>query len=205
MRLAGLFSRSRLAGYAALCVPVVALVAWASMLWLLSQGAVSVESGGFVPILVYGTLAVAVVIGVGSNSPFGEIERTAARPLLPLRLAHLAGLLLWGAPVLIVCLLYFDLRNAAPAYPLLVLLRNLVGISGLALLTARLLGAQTSWTLPLVFVAVALIAGRNQDGSYAAWAWVMQSGHDYLSWTISLALFLFGLGVVCLLGAWETS
>ncbi len=205
MRLTGLFLRSRLAGYAALCMPVIALFAWAMTLWLLSKGTVSVQSGGLVPVLVYGTLAAACVIGVSANSPFGEIERTTARPLMPLRLGHMAGLLLCVAPALAACLIVFDLRNATPTHPFLVLVRNVAGLTGFALLTARLFGAWVSWASPLAFVAVVSLAARRPDGTFPAWAWQMQPGDDGLSWAISLALFLAGLALICLLGARDTS
>ena len=205
MRLTGLFLRSRLAGYAALCMPVVALFAWAMTLWLFSQGTVSVRSGGLVPMLVYGTLAAACVIGVGVHSPFGEVECTTARSLPSLRLGHTAGLLLCAALALTACLIVFDLRNAVPAYPFLMLLRNIVGLTGLALLAARLFGAWVSWAPPLAFVAVVSLVGRRPDGTFPTWAWQMQPGNDNLSWAISFALFLAGLALICLLGARDTT
>lgn len=203
MRLTGLYLRSRRVGGAVVTLVLVALLAWAGTQYSLSQPSNRVEGGALIPFLVLGALAAACVVGAGAGSPFGEAERTVSRPLSPIRLGHLSGLLLFSIVVLAAALLTFDLHGARPADPTLMLLRNLAGFGGLALLTARFFGARLSWVLPLAFGIAPVFAGMRPDGSFANWAWQMKPGDDLVSWAISLALLAVGLGLVCFQGTRE--
>ena len=204
MRLAALYLRSRRFGGTVSTLVFVAFLLWAGTQYSLSQHN-RVESGALIPFLVLGALAAACVIGAGAGSPFGEAELTVSRSLPPIRAAHLGSLLLLAVAVLGAALLSFDLPGARPAAPMLMLLRNLAGFGGLALLTACLVGARLSWVLPLVFGIASILSTLNSNGTFPAWAWQMQPGNDELSWVISLALFLAGLALICLLGARDTS
>ena len=204
MRLTGLYLRSRRAGGAVTTLALVALLAWLGTQYSLSQHN-RIDGGALIPFLVLGALAAACVVGAGAGSPFGEAERTVSRPLLLIRLGHLGGLILFSTVVLAAALLTFDLHGARPAAPTLMLLRNLAGFGGLALLTARIFWSRLSWVLPLVFGIAPVFAGMRPDGTFPTWAWQMQPGDDRLSWAISLALFLAGLALICLLGARDTS
>jgi hypothetical protein len=181
----------------------VALVSWAGTYWLLRNG-YSMNSGGLVPMLVLGTLSVACVAGAGSRSPFAEAERTVARSLPLLRLGHLSGLTLGAALLLILALLAFDLEGVYPADPLLMLLRNLAMLAGLAFLAARLLGAGLSWTLPLVYAAAALMGSSIGDDA-AWWALPLRSGTDWPYLAIAFALLAAGFGLVCHYGARDSA
>ncbi len=199
-RLVGLYLRSRLAGWSSATLAAIALCAWASTAWLLSLPHSDVENGALVPMLTLATLAAACAVGVGAHSPFGDIERTVARPLPPLRLLHLGGLLAWAALVLAVALLAFDLEGARPAQPLLVLLRNLAGLSGLALLSARLIGARLAWIPPLAFLTFSTVAVRQVEDP-TLWDWPFRDGADGAPGVAALALLVAGLWLVCSHGA----
>ena len=196
MRLAGLYLRSRLAGYALAVLLVVALISCAAGLWLLLQP--SADSGrSLVPVLLFAPLVVACILGASTHSPFGEMERTVARPLPALRLCHLAGLLLFSAVVLCLGALTWNQEHVA-----LALVRNLAGLSGMALLSAHPLGARLSWGPPFAFVAIIPFVGKGNGGAEGAWwAWIDQPVTHGSSWTIALALLAAGLAAVCLLGA----
>jgi hypothetical protein len=97
----------------------------------------------------------------------------------------------------------FELGNAYPAYPLPMLLRNLVGFAGLVLLAARIVGARLSWVPPLAFDFFAWLTARKPDDTYEPWAWPLQPGTDALSWIVALILLASGFGVVCLTGTRE--
>ena len=201
-RLLTLYLRSRHAGWTLLVVALMAPCSWAGTAWLISLPEVGLGRGALVPLLAFVTLMAASVISAGSGSPFGDVERTVARPLPPLRFCHLAGLLSAAAVLLAATLISFDLADAWPD-PLPALLRNLAGFFGLALLTARLVGARLSWIVPAAFGMGAYLAARRPDDSFAPWAWQMQPGLNGLSWTVALLLFAVGLVLVCLYGARE--
>lgn len=195
MRLAGLYLRSRRAGHASAGIACVALLAWAVGRAILAQPTVIVEY--LSPVLVFAALLVACLVAAGTGSPFGEAERTASRSLPALRFGHLAGLLAWAALSFLLVALLWGRGSAA-----LVLLRDLAGLSGLALLTARALGSRLSWTLPVAFVVIIpLVGDGSDDRRWAWWAWVDQPAGDSTSWALAVALFAVGSGLVCLSGA----
>ena len=201
MRLAALYLRSRRAGRAALTLLAVAPVAWALTWLLVSQTPYGVGRGGLTLLLVFGSLAVACLVGASAGSPFDEAERVTARPLSPLRLGHLVGLLLCSAFFLSVALLAFDLEGARPAYPLLVLLRNLAGLVGLALLAAGVAGARLSWVPPFALALAYLTLAGSSSDVLSSWALSSRHGLHGPSWAVALALLIAGLAVVCLYGA----
>ena len=203
MRLAALYLRSRRAGRAALTLLAVAPVAWALTWLLVSQTPYGVGRGGLTLLLVFGSLAVACVVGASAGSPFDEAERVTARPLSPLRLGHLVGLLLCSAFFLSVALLAFDLEGARPAYPLLVLLRNLAGLVGLALLAAGVAGARLSWVPPFALALAYLTLAGSSSGVLSSWAMGSRHGLHGPSWAVALASLIAGLAVVCLYGVRE--
>lgn len=196
MRLARLYLRSRFAGYSLAVLLSVALISCAAGLWLLLQP--SAEPGrSLIPVLLFAPLVVACVVGASTHSPFGDTERTAARLLPALRFGHLVGLLLCAAVTLCLGALAWKQEQTA-----LTLFRNLVGLSGMALLAAHPLGARLSWIPPFVFVAIAPFVGRGKGGTeWARWAWINQPITDELSWAIVLVLLAVGLAVICLYGA----
>lgn len=205
MRLAGLYLRSRLAGRAVLILGVVAPVAWALTWLLVSQTPYGVAHGGLTLLLVFGTLAAACVVGASTRSPFGDAELAAAHPLSPLRLGHLSGLLLWAVLTLSAVLLAFDLEGAKPAYPLLVLARNLAAFAGLAFLTARLVGARLSWVPPFVAAIAYLTLMASDNDVLASYANRSYDGAHGLAWAVSLVALVLGLGFVCAYGARESA
>ncbi len=79
------------------------------------------------------------------------------------------------------------------------LLRDLAGLSGLALLAAGALGSRLSWTLPVAFVAVIPLVGDGSGDS--RWAWVDQPAGEPTSWALAVVLFVLGFGLVCSSGA----
>jgi len=138
---------------------------------------------------------IASVIGINAWSPFGEVERTAASSLPRLRLLHIGLLLVLGIGVSWAYLLTWTSR--APEVDLdLVALRNLLGMSGGALLVGRFLDARISWLLPLMLATVAMFAAMNgapeRIWAPAAWLWNGQSPDVQSSWLIALALFAVG-------------
>lgn len=191
MRLTALFLRSRRAGYALAALGCVALLAWAAGWLVLYRPAATVEY--LSPVVVFAALLAACVVGVGAGSPFGETEKAVAFPLPALRFVHLAGLLVCVAGAFLVVSLAWD-RPVAAA----MLVRGLLGLSGMAFLAALTLGGRLSWTLPVLFVAIIPFVGDGSGESrWAWWAWVDQPAGDPVSWLLAAVLLVCGLGLVC--------
>lgn len=203
--LSGLYLRSRLAAYAAGCILGVALCAWGLGSWVLSIPGVGVKGMPFAYIQVFAPALAASVVGSGAYSPFGETERTAARPLPPLRFGHLFGLISCAVLAFTFAALAWKLDGDDQSRMVLTFIRNLGGFSGLALLAAWLVGGRLSWVPPLIFSAYVLMRGMKPDGmEWARWAWPARPATDELSWAISLALLFAGLIFVCVFGPRES-
>lgn len=204
MRLASLFLRSRRAGRVALILAAVALACLALTWLLVAQTPYGVAHGGLTITLVFGALAAACVVGASAGSSFGDTERTVSLPLAPLRFGHLGSLLLWSMLVLCAAVLAFDLEDARPAYSLLVLLRDLAGLGGMALLTARLAGARLSWMPPFALSIAYLTAMGSGSDVLAAFANRSYHGLHGPSWAVALLLLAMGMCAVSLYGAHES-
>lgn len=196
MRLAKLYLRSRLAGHAILCLSGVAVLGFAGAWWLLSQPYADARQGALTPVLLFGPLAAACVLGVSAYSPFGDIERSASRSLPVLRFAYLGALLAYALLTLFVVASRWNLPYAE-----LSIARNLLGLSGLAFLAACILGPRLSWVLPLTYSLLIPLVGRGSSGEeFVRWAWPVQPASDPLSGVTAIVLFAVGFGVVCLYG-----
>lgn len=201
MRLAALFLRSRHAGATVAVLAATAVICWVLTWFLFSQTPYGAARGGLSLTLIFGTLATACVVGASAGSPFGEAERTSAKPLALVRLLHLCGLLFLSALILCCALLAFDLEGASPAYPLLVLVRNVAVLGGLALLSARLLGARLSWMPPFVLSIGYLTAMGAGSDALSAFVNRSYDGLHGPSWVVAFLALAAGLGVICLHGA----
>lgn len=189
-RLAWLYLRARLAGLAA-----AGLVGVAAATWLLLG--LSDDRPLTKLILIVLPLAPAAVIGSSLRSPFGETEVTASRPLPPLRLGHLGGLLAVAA------LAFAAANTAAPGEDFhWLLVRNGAGYAGLALVGGRLVGAAASWVVPVaygMFVVVAPLAGALHRDS--RWLWPLHPPAERPAAIGALALLLAGVAVATAFGA----
>ena len=192
-RLAWLYLRARLAGLAAAGLVGVAAATW--FLLGLSDDRPLIKL-----ILIVLPLAPAAVIGASLRSPFGETEVTASRPLPPLRLGHLAGLLAVAALALAAA------NTAAPGEDFgWLLVRNGAGYAGLALVGGRLVGAAASWVVPVaygMFVVVAPLA-RALDRE-SPWLWPLHPPVERPATLIALALLLAGLAIAVVFGPRNT-
>ena len=135
-RLLWLYLLSRRVPLALLLITATAAVLRAVQPWTEGTG----EAAGLLPLVL--TVTAAAVIVTSTASPFGDPER-ATYPLSRLRLTHLLAILLAAATLLGLARLHHDPLGA---------IRNLAGFTGLALLTARLVGALLSWITPLAYV-----------------------------------------------------
>jgi hypothetical protein len=136
------------------------------------------------------TVAAAAVTAASTRNPFGEAERTASSPLPTLRLAHLLTLATTATAT-------FTLAAATLGLDTGLVLRNLAGLTGIALLTAVLLGAHLAWTVPLGYVVYC--GGALDLNQVSRWTWPVLPASDH--GTILIALALLAAGVAALAAA----
>jgi hypothetical protein len=139
----------------------------------------------------------ACVIGIGAWSPFGEPERTAASSLPRLRLLHL-GIMLAICGALTWASLMAWTSRATGIELEWVAIRNLMGMTGAALVLGRLVDARVSWLAPLAIAVLAaftaMTAPPERVWSPAWWIWSGQEPNTGMSWGIAGALAIAGVG-----------
>jgi hypothetical protein len=192
------------------------VIAAGSLYGVLRGWASSNEAGGFGQTEVVKQFAVvhvipalmASVIGIGAWSPFGEPERAAASSMPRLRLLHLGVVL---ATVGVLTWVYLAAwTSRAPDVDLeWAAFRNLLGMTGAALLLGRVVDARLSWLAPLatavVGVFTAMMASPGDVWSPAWWIWSGQPSDFGVSWVIAAALFVAGVALYLRDGARDTA
>jgi hypothetical protein len=181
-----LFLRARRTGPAVAWLLALAALTW----WLLH----ATRDAGLVRFtLLVAPLGPAVVIGAVLRSPFDESERAVARPLPPLRLAQLGGLVGVAGTAL-------ALANRVVAVPDMagLLVRNGAGYVGLACLGGVLLGAPGTWGVLLAYGALVALTGTVGQEGPPRWAWACFPAADRPATMIALALLAAELAG----GAW---
>ncbi len=138
--------------------------------------------------------AAAAAIGVVSRSPFGEPERATGRWLPVLRL---------GAAVALTAAAFGTLAAGSAAahldYGYLGLLRDLAGMTGIALLAAVLTGGSLSWIGPVTFWLLAAFA--ISQGWTTPWAWPDRPPQDSGAAVCAGLVFAAGAAVIAVYGA----
>ena len=128
----------------------------------------------------------AAVIAVTAHSPFGETERSAGRWLPYLRLFAAAGMC-----GLAIALLQLGAVGESLNEGVLVLARNVIGITGIGLLCSLVTGGLLAWTLPmgyLAFCQYALLQAWTDP-----WTWPVRPPADRGAWICTSAVFAAGL------------
>jgi hypothetical protein len=135
--------------------------------------------------------AAAAIIGVVTRSPFGEPERATGRWLPVLRL---------GVAVALTALAFGALAAGSAAahldYGYLALLRDLAGMTGIALLAAAVVGGSMAWLGPLAFWALAISRAWTTP-----WAWPGRPPHDLGAALCAALVFAAGTVVSTVRGA----
>lgn len=145
-----------------------------------------------VPLIV--EAAAAATVAVTTRSPFGESKRATGTWLPYLRLGAAVGLTVAAFISLLAGAAGADLLGGTTA-----LLRNVIGIAGVGLLSAIIIGGSLSWIGPLAYLAFAEEA--ISAGWHTPWMWPARPPGD-LSGAICAALvFGVGLAVISVRGA----
>ncbi|WP_326566246.1 hypothetical protein VSH64_30760 [Amycolatopsis rhabdoformis] len=144
----------------------------------------------------FASLALGAAIAVAATGLSGQdvdLDRTAAFGWLPRRLVHLVLLGVIAVGVLLLV--------RASEVPAPVILRDGLGLVGLAGLAAFAFGGQFGWTLPLLWLVVALFVPGDPVGLYHVVAWPLQDSDIAVSWWLAGGLFLVGTGAYAAVGA----
>lgn len=197
MRDVALFVRSRRALRTVLLLLAVAMVTAAlSGLHVAVPLQASEQRSLQVPVLVFLPTLSAAIVSTGLASPVPDLERTSARPLWPLRLAHLVTLTATAVVTLGAAALFWPGSDAV-----YMAVRNTLGLTGIAALGGTLLNAQWGWTPVFAYAIFAFRGGTVAPGEYASWAWSLQPARAPEAAIIALALFAIGTAVHASKGA----
>jgi hypothetical protein len=188
-RLAWLHLRSRRAPAAVLALAVCAAALRAVVHWqLTSDGGLTQQT----PMIL--EAAAAVVVAVTTHGPFGEAERATGRWLPYLRLGSALAL-----TVVAIGMLQLGVTGAALNGGVLVLARNVIGITGIGLLTSLFTGGLLAWIIQLGYVAFAQYA-LNQAWRNP-WTWPVRPPTDRGAWICACLVFAIGLLAFTVRGA----
>lgn len=148
-----------------------------------------------VPWAVVVPAAAAAVIGVGTRTATADLEESTTWSVPLLRAAHLLLLLTVGLLTTIVGSLH--LHGGPISGPAAV--RNYLGLTGLALLSAAAAGSAMAWPAPVALAIAAVTVGASQ-GIPHAWAVPIQPDHDRAAASAALIALVLGAVLVVLRG-----
>jgi hypothetical protein len=171
MRLLALHLGSRRTTPALLVLAGIACTRWATSWWATDGGPTAWL------LLLLPVAAASAVISMSTASPLGEPEMVT-NPLPRLRFLHLATMV----PIAVAL---FALTTD-PAQ----VIRNLAGFTGVALLTAAVIGPAASWVAALAYTI--LCAGAVDLDYASAWTWPILPSTDLNALTIAIALLVAG-------------
>jgi hypothetical protein len=140
----------------------------------------------------------AAIIGVLSRSPLGEPERATGRWLPFLRLGTAVALSIAAFGILAAgsAAAHLDLGYLEMA-------RDLTGMTGIALLTAAIIGGNLSWIGPISFWLLAVSAiGNNWT---TPWVWPDRQPHDPGAMICAALAFTAGTMVITMRGARDSA
>jgi hypothetical protein len=188
LRLARLHAASRRVLPCLIVLVACAVALRTALHWLPRSGVFSRQ----IPLTI--EAGAAAVIGVTMRSPFGEAERATGRWLPFLRLG--TCLALAGAAV---GALAAGSASAHLAGGTAGVLRDLGGFTGIALLTAVVLGGALAWIGPIAYLGIALPALGS--GWTTPWIWPARPPHDRGAAICAALVFAAALTLVTVRGA----
>jgi hypothetical protein len=188
-RLARLHLRSRRVPAAVLALAVCGGALRAVLHWQLTSVGALVQQD---PMII--EAGAAMVIAVTTHGPFGEAERATGRWLPYLRLG--AVLALTGVAIGV---LQLGVTGASLGGGVLTLARNVIGITGIGLLTSLVTGGLLAWILPLGYVGFAEYA--LSEAWRNPWTWPARPPADRGAWICAALVFAVGLVAFTLRGA----
>jgi hypothetical protein len=191
VRLLWLHLASRRVPAAVFVAAALAVVLRIALHWLRDTG----NPDRLVPLLI--ETGVAAAVGAATRSPFGEPERATGGYLPVLRLLAALGVVAVGAGALVAGAAAGHLPDGT-----LVVLRDYLGLAGVALLAATVLGGNLAWTGPLTYTVLCAIG--LDAGWTTLWLWPLRGSTDRGALACGLSLLVVGVAVVTVRGARES-
>jgi hypothetical protein len=188
-QLVWLHLRSRRVPSALLALALCGAALHAVLYWHLMSGGALVQQG-----LMVIEAGAAVLIAMTTYSPFGEAERAVGRWLPYLRLG--VTLALTGIAI---GALQLGVTGASLPGGVLMLARNVIGITGIGLLASLVTGGLLAWIPPLGYLGFAeyALAGAWRN----PWTWPVRPPADRGAWICAVLVFTVGLAAVTFRGA----
>ena len=172
-----------------------ALAAWGA--WFIESRR-TFDHFGRIPAVAVGALVVAIVATSILHRTDEQIEGSNPRPTPATELATVLGIAVLGAGLAVVLIPLEPLERGG-----LEMVRNIVGLTGLALIGASVGGARLGWLLPFSYLSISYfsVARVHQDHpSQAIPGWVMFPATWTTTWIVAIALLVLGVLAHCYLG-----
>ena len=189
MRGLTLYLRSRRTGMA-----LSATAGCAVLMWVLGMLASDTRDVS-VQLVVLTILLLVIALTVTLGSPDGDLDKTAARPLLPWRGAHLLAVF-----AVVAAFLLFTWATAARFGPAWLALRDAAGLVGLTALCAATMGAHRAWFLPLGWTLAAVLFPQSGPLPGRIFTWQAQDPTSRAAAVTAAVLALTGLVTYALTG-----
>ncbi|AGL17185.1 hypothetical protein L083_3675 [Actinoplanes sp. N902-109] len=150
-----------------------------------------------VPWVVFVPVLSAIAVGFCLRSPVPQIDNAAVRSLAAWRAGQVAALT-------IVALIGTTIMASRLTGPIstTAAIRNCLGFTGLALISAALCGARLAWLLPIAWAASAMTLGNPVETSLA-WDWPVRTNNDYSAFVIAVLLAATGGAMAIMRGTRE--
>ncbi len=195
LRLAWLYLISRRAPGALALLAGFGALLWAALFWHWNVAG-GAAAAMVIPLIV--EAGVAAVIAVTCYGPFGEPERATGRWLPYLRLGGTVALTAAAVGALAA-------GSAGGTLPqgFLAMVRNVVGITGVGLLSAAVLGGLLAWAGPMAYLV--LTETMLSEGRSSPWVWPTRPPHDLGAALCAVGVFAAGAALITLRGARESA
>ena len=184
-----LYLRSR---HVIIAVVVVAVINLAG--WIIGRAEFrpNEDSVWGVPWLLFLPVASAVAVALSLRSPSDTLDRVAARPLAAWRGVHLLVVVI---PSIVGTVLLSSLLSGP--YGAVAGLRNVVGFTGLTLLSAVVIEGRLCWLAPLGWGIVAMTLGDPRSGM-VPFDWPVRYDDDFGAFVVALVFAVAGMAAVLL-------
>lgn len=186
MNTLALYIRSRRVSVAVPTIVVVGAVMFAVANLMVRSD--SFGDQALIPTVVIGPIALAIAVTSTVDDPSDEIVRAAPFRIGRARVGHVLGLVFLAALVLLPLSTFPEMVLSSSAG-----IRNLLGYTGLGLVTAWFISGRWAWVAPVVYGLGALtVEGAARSGHL--FFWPTRPDGSAIAWGI--AVVLFGLGLV---------